>query len=92
MIHSSRPFSQRHTPTANTTLNLSAPPVPFFFQVAAELFDFGQEALFLPEDMQDAAEKVFQTAKDLNPIFESCQIILGEVQDRKCRRQRLVYV
>ena len=64
----------------------------YIFQVAAELFDFGQEALFLPEDMQDAAEKVFQTAKDLNPIFESCQIILGEVQDRKCRRQRLVYV
>jgi len=59
--------------------------------VAAELFDFGQEALFLPEDMQDAAEKVFQTAKDLNPIFESCQIILGEVQDLAKGSRMLTY-
>ena len=51
---------------------------------AAEMFDFGQTALFLPEEMQAVAESVFATAKKANKIFEPCQIILGQVQDCKC--------
>ena len=58
--------------------------------VACELFDFQSVATFLPEDMQEAAEGVFDRAKQLNAMFEPCQIILGDCQDRECLCDRWV--
>jgi len=52
--------------------------------MACELFNFQSVATFLPEGLQRAAEGVFETAKGLNEIFEPCQIILGDCQDREC--------
>ena len=53
--------------------------------------EWGQAALFLPENMQQQAEGVFATAKKMNRVFEPCQIILGNVQDLTAGSRMMTY-